>query len=315
MVSWGKMQGVPNARKRAERLSYPIHGYVGPNGSGKSLCMVWDTIPTLDAGIPVLSTVRLLDFRNPRPCEGCDPAHLEVLPWLAGQHDRGHMQAHPMWVPLGGVTAWETLLSWSFGDVLLDEVAGVASSRQSAGMPYAVEKALQQLRRGDIVVRWSAPAWARADKIAREVSQAVTYSEGRMGVVRVEEDGRERRWATRRLFCWKTYDATQFEDFTVGKRAELPILVKDWHWGPGSPAFAAYDTFSPVADLGAVNEGGRCYRCGGTRRAPACKCDAPAAPLWSAGAVAPASAEREDADAPTVPRGARMLDLVDADAS
>jgi len=54
---------------RARRRMYPIHFYVGRNGAGKSLAAVYDTMPDLDAGLPCLSTVRLLDFRNPRPCD------------------------------------------------------------------------------------------------------------------------------------------------------------------------------------------------------------------------------------------------------
>src|SRR5438105_3161500 len=59
-----------NSKKRARRRAYPIHAYVGANGGGKSAGMVWDTLPSLDAGRSVLSTVGLLDYANPRPCEG-----------------------------------------------------------------------------------------------------------------------------------------------------------------------------------------------------------------------------------------------------
>ena len=53
------------SRARDARRGLPIHAYVGPNGGGKSLAMVNDTIPSLDAGRPVLSTVRLIDWRAP----------------------------------------------------------------------------------------------------------------------------------------------------------------------------------------------------------------------------------------------------------
>lgn len=246
------------------RRDYGIVGFVGPNGSGKSLYAVWDTLPTLDAGYPVLSTVRLLDWRNPRPCElGTD------CPDTVG-HDLGHLHAHPGWVPF---TRWEQLLGWEYGDVIMDEVSGVASSRESHSMPGEVGNHLQQLRRGDIVVRWTAPSWARADKVIRECSQLAVACLGRMPKRFVAAEGEpERRWKQRRLFSARSYDATQFEDFTVNSRDRLKSLGSDLHWGPGSPAFDAYDTYDAVLAIGQTNAAGKCMACGGRRSIPACKC-------------------------------------------
>jgi hypothetical protein len=287
-----------NPKKRAMRRGWPIMGYVGPNGSGKSASMVWDTLPSLEAGRPVLGTVRLLDYANPRDCDDstceADPfsGHfIRALPDSAVveaafdvEHDSSrrvelmaelgsivgvHQAAHPLWIRL---TDWQQVLDARGVDLLLDEVTGAASSRESASLPAAIANKLVQLRRNDVVVRWSAPAWARADKILRECSQAVTYCTGHMPKRERSEDGAARQWRHRRLFRWRTYDATLFEDFTTGKREELSTLVNDWHWGPRSPAFGAYDTFDSVLTVGTVTEAGTCYRCGGTRRRPACRC-------------------------------------------
>ena len=231
-------------------------GYVGPNGGGKSAAMVWDTLPSLDEGRLVLSTVRLLDWRNPRECDGVhwravklgnDPATGEPLfadefEPVACAHPghvsggRPHMAAHPFYVPFED---WQQLFEHDHADVLMDEVTGVASSRESMGMPAAVANTLVQLRRADLVVRWSAPSWARADKIIRECSQAVTFCRGFLPVSSGDES---RSWRQRRLFKWKTYDAADFEDFTVGKREQMDALQADWHYGPRSPVFSAYDT-------------------------------------------------------------------------
>lgn len=255
---------------RASRRAWPIHGYVGPNGGGKSAAMVWDTLPTLAAGRQVLSTVRLLDYANPRDCEGCDlEAFHQTGPLLPGGAWPRHRQAHPLWVPL---RSWEQMLDAVDCDVLLDEVTGVASSREHAAMPAPVANKLVQLRRSDVVVRWTAPSWARADKIIRECSQAVTHCRGSWSKAVVDEDG-ERQWRTRRLFRWKTYDADAFEDFTAGKREQLQVESREWHWGPGSPAWLAYDTFDAVSAIATVTDSGRCYRCGGRRSVPTCKCD------------------------------------------
>lgn len=284
-----------NTHKRAMRRAYPIHAYVGANGGGKSCAMVWDTLPSLEAGRPVLSTVRLLDYQNPRPCDDplCDHA----------EHQLGvevtHLAAHPAYVAL---REWGQLMEATKCDVLLDEVTGVASSRESAGLPPAVANKLVQLRRSDVVVRWSAPAWARADKIIRETSQSVTYCVGRMPVT--STDG-ERQWRNRRLFFWKTYDAAAFEDFTAGKREQLRAEVSDVHWGPKSPAFAAYDTLDAVSTVGTVTETGKCYQCGGRRRVPECRCD-------GHGPVARARRSDADAGVPSGVAGAAEADTTSA---
>ena len=285
-----------NPKKRARRRGWPIHGYVGANGGGKSAAMVWDTIASLEVGRPVLGTVRLLDYLNPRDCddlvcEATNPAHFRralpasevVSAAFAACDDNDdrvalllelgtvtgvHRAAHPLWIPL---VDWQQVLDARGLDLLLDEVTGAASSRESHALPAAIANKLVQLRRNDVVVRWSAPSWARADKIIRECSQAVTYCQGYMPKA-VRDAGGERMWRNRRLFKWKTYDAMDFEDFTVGKRQELRPLTVDWHYGPRSPAFMAYDTFDAVLSVGTVTDSGACYRCGGTRPRPKCSC-------------------------------------------
>lgn len=255
------MTFLQNTVKRRLRRGWPIMGYVGPNGAGKSAAMVWDTLPTLESGRHVLSTVRLLDYENPRECDGC------VICDASG---KSHPAAHPLWVRL---TSWRQVLDAAKCDLLLDEVTGVASSRDSASMPSPVANRLVQLRRTDVVVRWSAPAWARSDKIIRECSQGVVYARGYMAkAAEPDEDGQERMWRNRRLFRWQLFDANDFEDFTAGKREQLKPVSVDWHWGPNSPAFRAYDSFDSVDAIGTVTDSGRCYQCGGRRSVPACKC-------------------------------------------
>lgn len=242
------------------RRGYPIHGYVGPNGSGKTAAMVWDTLPSLDAGRTVLSTVRLLDHLNPRLCD--DPA-------CQAEDHATHMAAHPCWVPW---TTWRQLLEVEHADVLADEVTGVASSRESQSMPAPIANALVQLRRRDVVLRWSAPNWARCDAIIRECSQAATFARGYLPKAVPGSEGEDRAWRHRRLFKWLTYDASMVDEFTQGKRERMRPWVRDFHWGPGSESFSAYDTFDAVSAIGTVSDHGRCMGCGGRRAAPACSC-------------------------------------------
>ncbi len=322
-----------NVGKRSQRRAWPIHGYVGPNGAGKSACMVWDTLPSLEAGRRVLSTVRLLDYRHPQTCPGCsEPGHRRfvyggaqtlddvalLLDVPVAELDGAmvqqvyeerpvigetiHQKAHPLYVRLAD---WQQVLDAGDCDVLFDEVTGVASSRESMGLPAAVANLLVQLRRADVVLRWTAPDWSRADVIIRQCSQAVTHCQGHLPKQSGDAD---RLWRQRRLFRWKTYDATMFDDFTSGKREALSPWVNDWHWGPKSPAFGAYDTFDSVSVVGTVSESGTCYRCGGTRRRPACSCAKTPVALSEAAGVLAGGPEGVR-ESPAAPAGRRILDL------
>jgi len=260
----------PAARARLKRRNIPIHGYVGPNGTGKSALMVYDTLPSLLAGRPVLSTVRLLDFLNPRPCDD----------WLCSYPSHpDHMAAHPLYVPL---TRYQQLLDWRDGDVLLDEVTGVASSRESKGMPAQVANYLVQMRRRNVALRWSAPNWGRADIIIREVSQGVTLMSASMPKrAPALEDGRPRLWNQRRLFTARTYDPSMMEEFEAHRADHIPHQLISFYWGPGSSMFTAYDTLDAVTSLTALNDAGICLGCGGKRAHHKCGCEA--APVQTPG--------------------------------
>ena len=135
-------------KARNKRRSFPIRCYVGPNGGGKSLAMVNDVLPSLAAGRRVVSTVRILGpDGNP----------------------------HPLWEPMD---SFAVLRDVEKCDVLLDEVTGVASSRAGQTIPPVVLNLLMQLRRRDVTMSFTAPAWNRAEKVIREVTQAVTLCQG-----------------------------------------------------------------------------------------------------------------------------------------
>lgn len=271
-----------SGKGRGIRRGFPIIAAVGPNGSGKTACMIWDLLPSLEAGRPVLSTVRILDYLNPRLC---DDSSCEA------EDHATHGAAHPGYIPF---TEWHQFMDFYSGDILMDEVTGVASSRESHSMPGPVSNLLNQLRRRDVTLRWTAPSWGRADTIIRSCTQAVVSCRGFLPVdVPVGPDEAERVWKHRRLFAWKTFDAYAFEDFTAGTRERLKAWNTELHWGPGSPVFSAYDTFDQVLAIGSVSESGRCMTCGGRRQAPSCSC---------AGYVKPSRAPREGAAA----RGPRV---------
>lgn len=242
------------------RRRSPITAYVGANGSGKSLLAVADVLPALDAGRPVVSTVRLLDPDSDTPCED------DSCTW-PGHPD--HRAAHPAWVPL---TSWDDILNAEHCDVLMDEVTGVVSSRSSMSLPGQIADTLVQLRRRDVVLRWTAPAWARADVLLRECTQAAVLTRG---LLRKRVRGED--WPSSTWVWWKMADARDLDELTQAQRtggARSPLTI----WGRGLikietlRARLAYDTLDSVASLSASIPRGTCLSCGGKITQPSCKC-------------------------------------------
>lgn len=261
-------------KPRRFRRSRAIRAYVGINGSGKTLCAVFDLLPDLDAGRPVLSTARLLDWRNPRPCEESDcrwPGHPE------------HGQAHPAWVPF---TEWRQLIGgaghpvFRDGAVLLDEVAGVASSRESGSLPFQVARDLQQLRKRHVSLSYTAPSFARTEKIIRECTRLITHARGSFAVSS-DDEATDTTWKRNRMSRWRSYDGESFDTFNnaaitderQSRQSQRPrALASQFFWIPGSEPAMAYGTDDDVLSLGWSNESGMCLECGGRRSVPRCSC-------------------------------------------
>jgi hypothetical protein len=230
------------------------------------MAMIYDTLPDLAAGRPVLSTVRLLDYDNPRLCDDgdCeDSSHGGPL---------HHGASHPLYVPF---TQWGQLLDWKSGAVLMDEITGIADSNESSGLPVVAANKLAQLRRDDCTVRITGLNFIRANKRIREAVNAVTRCRSFLPVDTLDADGSERVWRRRRVATWVTYDAQSLpvDDHTDHAYEEADVLVKAIHWIPDSPATRAYDSMDRVLTVGTVAEGGRCAHCGGNRRNPDCSCE------------------------------------------
>lgn len=276
------------ARARLKRRAFPIHFYAGPNGSGKSWTAVYDTLPTLDFGRPVLSTLRFLDYRNPRECDGdfCDDeaGHVTASGVI-------HQAAHPLYVPF---TDYQQLLDWRDGDVVMDEVLGIASSRESDSLPVQVTNVLHQLRRRNVCLRLTGVAFGRADKIIREATQAVTICQGYFPKRRPTPAGSPPRlWSDNQAFHAVTFDSALLDAFDHKAAEDIPSMANAYYWRPGSLAQTAYDTLDVVTALGWANEAGLCMACGGKRRHPVCACET--GPRVKRGKPGPAaaSAERE----------------------
>jgi len=237
--------------------SVPICGFVGWNGSGKSLAAVAAAMVHLERGRPVLSTCRLNDWTNPRPCDD-----VECQSTVHGEE--GHMAAHPLWVPF---TDLRQLFDFEDGHILMDEVTGVADAREHQGMPVQVANYLPQLRRRNVTLHWTTIGWSFADVRIRRVTLAVCHSAAFFGLPQ-----KDSLWMANRGFLWRVYSGEDFDALESHKSEGMRVLSRHVFWRPGSVVQTAYDTNEPVLALGAVTDSGMCLVCGGRRSPSKCQC-------------------------------------------
>lgn len=237
------------------RRSVPICGYVGLNGQGKTLTMIRDSLLSLALGRRVLSTVTLLDAWTGNP--------------------------HPLFEKF---EAWEQLHDFRDGDVLLDEVTGIMDARDS-GMPKHVRRLLPQMRRANVMVRWTGIDWDNSDRRLRQLTQAVVRCRGKFPNRQlVRPSGMAEAvsmWAPNRMFVLTTFDAqtlTSSDDSRLISEAEhkqrkAKVLDREFVWGPaarnplpigrlgiygGALAFRSYNTLDSVSSVD-----NSCRLCGG----------------------------------------------------
>jgi hypothetical protein len=258
------------AKKIARRRDSAIRAYIGPNGSGKTALMVMDVLPVL-AGQP-WECKREWHLHAQ---QGIYEGYRRVLSTVQLLDDDGG--PHPL---CDRLTEWRQVLDAEHCDILFDEVTGIAGARQSMGMPVAVQNILQQLRRRDVFLSWSAPNWARADSIIRGCTQLVTDCRGHLPDRSILKGPNPPAWIPKRLFKARSFSAVDFDEWTAAKGSQekhaqtrMRAGIVHWWWGPGSRVFAAYDTYDSVSRVGEVLDGGRCANCGGSRPVQKCTCD------------------------------------------
>lgn len=246
------------------RRSYPIAAFVGPNGGGKTLAMIVTSQPTREG-------IRW-------KCENPDHRHtsagitegwrrmLSTVPILDGAG-----KPHPLY---DAFTDFQQLVDVEHSDVYMDEVTSVASSRESQRMDARVLNKLMQLRKADAMLFWTAPNWARADKVMREVTQIVVECRGYFAQkTDMSQPDVTRIWAPKLVFKWRTFDAMEFEEWSATKRDKLDALNVQWFKGPGSEAFTAYDTLGSVSMVASITPEDTCTVCEGRVSRHACRCN------------------------------------------
>lgn len=281
--------------------------FVGPNGSGKSLCAVASALDALDGiawdcldydhqhhgafrehadGCGTCAP-HMWRFRRAKGLDGlrgyfCDDG-LELLD--AGSRGERLIYStvalldedgrdHPRYRSL---LDYAQLLTIEHADVIFDEVAGVSDASDSGSIPVQVVNWLHQLRKRDVRLRVTTPAYARCSKPIRQVAQVVVDCRSFFA----ERRSAGRLWRPRRGFLMVAYDAFQFEDFTSSTaravaddraKARRMRLARGLLWRPGHRAEWTYNTLAQVTPLGHVTEAGMCSRCGGQRSRPRCAC-------------------------------------------
>lgn len=232
--------GAERRRRRRRRArpffaQVPIVGVTGPNGAGKTLLAAHDAICDMLGGRRVISTVGI---------EYTDPATGQVY------------STEPL-------TSLGQLIQIRDATVLLDEIASIfPSSTSASGLPAEVLVLLQTARHRGVTIRWTAPAWLRAQKVLREVTQAA---------VSVNPVGRRGRdlWPEPWWSAVTVWDARSGKVDGVPERRlkrRVLLLRRSLSWG-------AFDTHADTPVIGQPDSGGVCVDCGGSRTRQKCSAE------------------------------------------
>lgn len=216
-------------RYRTIAAKAPVVGYTGPNGVGKTLLAVSDCIVDMRAGRPVFSTVPVSS------------------PWGSSEP----------------ILSLRQLLEIRNATILIDEVSVVFSSRMTGSLPDEVSTFLQTMRHQGVTLRWTAPAWLRADIQLRECTQ-VSVAAFALG----KYTPKGKFWPTPRLVGAAAFDMTTVKLDAIPEKV---IRGSRRVYRPKHlPGWGAYDSEADVSRIGWVRQGRVCVDCGGAVRQEAC---------------------------------------------
>ncbi len=287
---------------------FPIQAFVGANGGGKSLAvMAMVVAPAWRQGRLVVSNMRLYPDRmgydaglyqpvtswrdlakiGRCPEDGCAAAEAAGGPCAPGECPASSTAGH--------------------GCVLvLDEASAALPSRASQSLPAQLLRVMNQLRKRDVQLVWTAPAWGRMDLAIRECTQAVTVCTGLLPDVwkrdldpnrpamfppkAIGDDGQpvkvERSWAPNRLFRFDTFEALSYDEFTLGKAQKMRPRSRRSYWRTRHADQFGYVSVEQVSMLDHLADSGSCMNCGHRKKSVPCTCDdpVPGAPEGAVGA-------------------------------
>jgi hypothetical protein len=121
-------------------------------------------------------------------------------------------------------------------NIVMDEVGAVFSSRET-GRKKAFEKTCQQLRKFRSRLLWTAPTFARAEKICREVTFSAVLC---MPLVKVAEPGSP--WPSTRLTLQKVFDVSRLDN--SGQQMHQKAKVKGYGFVRTGRWQDAFDSFA-----------------------------------------------------------------------
>ena len=258
-----KLSNRRKARSRMKRNSAPIRAYVGLNGAGKSLLAVYDILPYLENGMKVLSTVRILDYKNRRICDDIT---------CVSENHSTHYAAHPNWIPL---REFSQILYARNTVIFLDEIQGIFNSRTFQSLPAPILNAIMQQRRNNNVIIYTTPFFGRADKALREVTQQVTLCMPFLSRNVQSLPGEPPiLWKSRSGVFARTYAAELMDEFDArgADIGDIRPKVFQLMFRNFNDAQNAYDTMDSVLTVGHSDELGSCMTCGGKRTQQKCSC-------------------------------------------
>lgn len=194
----------------------PITAFVGSNGSGKTLTAVAFCVTDhKKTGRPIVANVGGLAVDH------YSFDDVEALPDLLGE--------------VGSC------------NLLIDEAGAMFASRD-AGRNKAFQKTVQQLRKYDARLLWTAPAFARADKILREVTFDVILCQP---ILKVRVSGKA--WPSTRLIFQKRFDVARLDTsgMTINKNAKAKgvSIVRTARWQNAFDSFAVAGRPAPAAPV------------------------------------------------------------------
>lgn len=304
------VDGPRSALGAMSRQAFNVVAYTGSNGGGKTFCAVYDLLPTLAGQTWTCRNIghlhchaegcrfrpdtltgcdcelappldQLVHYAGDDQAEGSEFAGLisdwagpvpgvttgqrlvwSTTPLLDATGDRPRL--HPLYRPLRSI---RDLVKTEHGRVLLDEVQGIADARDHQSMPAGFRKMIYECRRKDVQVAWTAVDYSAADARMRQITQAVVYARGFD-----PEASTGGLWQPKRRFRWSTFDASEFDALTAGKRSELKPLGTQHVWRVGHLAERSYDTLSPVLSLSMASDSGVCMTCSGSKTRDKCGC-------------------------------------------